>query len=81
MTNCASCPNDKGHTDGIWKFVPYDDQPSDENYVGVFSKVSDEENCFECRLKYGLSDVTSIWLPKYVQNTFYTENTGKIVVV
>ena len=76
MINCVSCSKDNGHVDKIWKFEPDDPQPNAEGYVGKFVEVTTDQSCKECRLKYGLTDVTSIWLPQYIRNTFYTDIKG-----
>ena len=77
--NCVQCPQDIGYSDKIWRFEPIEPQPSTGDYPGQFSEITGEQGCVECRLKYGLTNVTAIVLPNYVQNTFYTDIKGKIV--
>ena len=65
---CDPCPSDIGYSDRIWKFEPDNPQPSNEDYTGKFVEVIEEEGCVTCRLKYGLTDVSAIVLPQYLQN-------------
>ena len=74
LPHFTPCVNGLGYLNKIWKFVA-NEQHSTANggMVGTYVELNGTGNCRECKLKYGLTDVNTIWLPGYSKNSLYDD--------